>query len=106
MKDILSLIDAEDEDIVEVIKEDSGEVITSGKWFEDNILQYSQTDSTAKEGYRFRICGRYTKLDMQKAEALDNYKAVRDKWMSDNTDENWRKLCDAERVCKYFGVLI
>ena len=71
MKDILSLIDAEGEDIVEVIKEDSGEVITSGKWFEDNILQYSQTDSSAKEGYRFRLCEGYSELEERYKNAIN-----------------------------------
>ena len=41
-----------------------------------------------------------------KKQALDDYREAKKNWQNNMTDENWRKFCDARRVCKLLGCLI
>lgn len=41
-----------------------------------------------------------------KKQALDAYREAKKNWQNNMTDENWRKFCDAKRVCKLLGCLI
>ena len=41
-----------------------------------------------------------------KAKALEDYKEAKKTWQSNMTDENWKRFCDAKRVCRLLGVRI
>ena len=45
-------------------------------------------------------------LQTQKAEALVMYKMAKTKYFQNQTDDNWRKFCDAKMLCIHLGVRI
>lgn len=45
-------------------------------------------------------------LEEKKEIARSEYKAARKACLADMSKENWLRFCEAERNCKYLGVLI
>lgn len=45
-------------------------------------------------------------LEVQKAEALSEYKKAKYAYFENQNDKNWRFFCDKKRVCMLLGVRI
>lgn len=54
MERIGNLLEVGDRDIVEVVIEETNEVVARGHWYQDNVLEYSSKCGFSKWGYQFR----------------------------------------------------
>lgn len=45
-------------------------------------------------------------MTTDKNKALDNYKEAKENYLTNRTDENWKKFCEAKRNCMLLGIRI
>lgn len=46
------------------------------------------------------------KLELQKTNALEEYKIAKEKYLQEPSSQNWKFFCDKKQMCMFLGVRI